>query len=81
MRFPSRKSIAEIIRERYDSDTVKQFQKFKKLDYEVRKNQGDLDFLKLCQEKGLTPKFLNLKLANRAIFFIEIHINNVSLCY
>ena len=65
LRFPSRKSIAEIIRKCYGSDTVKQLRKFEKLDYKVRKNQGDLEFLKLCQENGLTPKFLNLKPANR----------------
>ena len=65
LRFPSKKSIAEIIRKRYGSDTVKQLRRFEKLDYKVRKNQGDLEFLKLCQENGLTPKFLNFKLANR----------------
>ena len=63
LRFPSRKSIAEIIRKRYGSDTVKQLRKFEKLDYKVHKNQGDLEFLKLCQENGLTPKFLNFRLA------------------
>ena len=52
-------------RKRYSSDTVKQLRKFEKLDYKVRRNQGDLEFLKLCQENGLTPKFLNFKLANR----------------
>ena len=57
--------MAEIICKRYGSDTVKQLWKFEKLDYKVRKNQGDLEFLKLCQENGLTPKFLNFKLANR----------------
>ena len=44
---------------------MKQLRKFEKLDDEVCKNQGDLQFLKLCQENGLTPKFLNFKLANR----------------
>ena len=52
LRFPSRKSIAEIIRKVYK-------------DYKVCKNRGDLEFLKLCQENGLTPKFLNFKIANR----------------
>ena len=47
LRFTSRKSIAEIIRKSYGSDTVKQPQKFEKLNYKVRKNQGDLEFLKL----------------------------------
>ena len=53
------------MRKRYGSDTVKQLRKFEKLDYKVCKNQGDLEFLKLCQENGLTSKFLNFKLANR----------------
>ena len=65
LRFPSRKSMAESIRKRYGSDTVKQLRKFEKLDYKVRKNKCNLDFLKLCQENSLTPKFLNFKLANR----------------
>ena len=47
LRFTSRKSIAEIIRKSYGSDTVKQLQKFEKLNYKVRKNQADLEFLKL----------------------------------
>ena len=38
LKFPSKKSIAEIIRKRYGSDTVKQLRKFEKLDYKVRKN-------------------------------------------
>ena len=47
LRFTSNKSMAEIIRKSYGSDTVKQLQKFEKLNYKVRKNQGDLEFLKL----------------------------------
>ena len=47
LRFNSRKSIAEIIGKSYGSDTVKQLQKFEKLNYKVRKNQSDLEFLKL----------------------------------
>ena len=65
--FHLRKYIAKIIRKRYDSDTVKQFQKFEKLDYKVCKNQATFEFLKLYQENGLTPKFLNLKLANSTL--------------
>ena len=53
LRFPSKKSIAEIICKRYGSDTVKQLEKLEKLDYKVRKNNF------------ITPKFLNFKLANR----------------
>ena len=60
LRFPSKKSIAE----HYGRDTMKQLRKFEKLVYKVPKNQGDLGFLKLCQENGLTPKFLNFKVTN-----------------
>ena len=64
LRFPLKKSIAEIIRKLYGSDTVKQLQNFEKLNDKVCKNQGNLEFLKLCQENGLTLNFLNFKLAN-----------------
>ena len=69
LRSPSRKSIAEIICKRYGSDTVKQLWKFEKLDYKVHKNQCDLEFLKLCQENGLTPKVLNFKFVNRNLCY------------
>ena len=69
LRFPSKKSIAEIIRKCYGSDPVKQLRRFEKLDYKVRKNQSDLEFLKLCQENGLTPKFLNFKFANSNLHY------------
>ena len=71
LRFPSRKSIAEIICTRYGSDTVKQLRKFEILDYKVCKNQCDLEFLKFCQENCLTPKFLNFKLANRNLRYSD----------
>ena len=63
--FPKNDNTILIICKCYGSDTVKQLRKLEKLDYKVCKNQGDLEFLKLCQENGLTPKFLNFKLANK----------------
>ena len=33
--------------------------------------KGDLEFLKLCEENGLTPKFLNSKLANRNLCYSD----------
>ena len=73
LRFPLRKSISEIICKRYGTDTVKQLRKFEKLDYKVHKNQGDLEFLKLCQENGLTPNFLSFKLANSNLRYSNSH--------
>ena len=70
LRFPSKKSITEIMHKRYGSNTVKQLRIFEKFDYKVRKNQGDLKFLKLCQENGLTAKFLNLKQESSLFKFI-----------
>ena len=60
LRFPSKKSIAEY----YGSDIVEQLQKLEKLVYNVRKNQGDLELLKLCQENDLTLKCLSFKVGN-----------------
>ena len=66
LRFLLKKSIVEVIRKRYGSDTVKQ------LSYKVRKNQGDLEFLKLCQKNGLTPKFQNFKLAKSSLRYSNL---------
>ena len=38
--------------------------RFEKLDFKIRKNEADLEFLQMCHQDGLTPKFLNFKLAN-----------------
>ena len=41
--------------------------KFEKLDFKIRKNEADLEFLQMCHQDGLTPKFLNFKLANSSL--------------
>ena len=43
---------------------VKQIRKFEKLDYKIRKNEADLEFLTSCQHNQLAPKFLNFKVAS-----------------
>ena len=45
LRFSADKSIAEVIRIRYNDDTVKQIRRFEKLDFKIRKNEADLEFL------------------------------------
>ena len=67
LRFPTNKSVAEIIRKRYGSDAVKWLRKFEKLDFKIRKNEADLQFLQSCHQEGLTPKFLNFKLASSSL--------------
>ena len=64
LRFPSEKSVAEVIHKCYNHNIVKQIHKFEKLDYEIRKNEADLEFLTSCQHNQLTPKFLNFKVAS-----------------
>ena len=65
--FPANKSVAEIIRKRYGTDAVKWLRKFEKLDFKIRKNEADLQFLQSCHQEGLTPKFLNFKLASSSL--------------
>ena len=57
LRFPSEKSVAEVTRKRYNDNIVKQIRKFEKLDYKIRRNEVDLEFLTSCQQNKLTPKF------------------------
>ena len=63
-RFPRNKSIADVIRSRYGTDTVRKLRKFEKLDFKIRKNIADLEFLEKCIYHSITPKFLNFKLAD-----------------
>ena len=51
LRFPANKSVAEIIRKRYGSDTVKWLCKFEKLDFKIRKNEANLQFSKAAIRK------------------------------
>ena len=65
LRFPRKKSITQIIKERYGIEILKSIRKFEKVDFKLRKARLDLSFLSFCKENYLTPKFLQFKLANR----------------
>ena len=67
LRISANKLVAEIIHKRYGSEAVKRFRKFEKLDFKIRKNEADFQFLQSCHQEGLTPKFLNFKLANSSL--------------
>ena len=69
LRFRSGKSIASVIRSRYNNGIVKQIRGFEKLDFKIRKNEADLDFLQSCQQNNLIPKFLNFKVASSSLQF------------
>ena len=51
---------------KYGNVTVKDFQKYEKLDYEKNKVKLDIDFLNNCKQLGVYPKFLIFKLLNVA---------------
>ena len=63
-RFPANKSVADIIRDRYNADALNKIRRLEKLDFKIRKNELDMEFLQICLENNLTLKFLNFKLTN-----------------
>ena len=73
LRFPPEKSVAEVIRKRYKDNIVKQIRKFEKLDYKIRKNEADLEFLTSCQHNQLTPKFLNFQVASSDLCYSKTY--------
>ena len=66
-RFPATKSVAEIIRKRYDGNVLKDIRRLEKLDYKLRKCMMDIEFLKTCVENQLVPNFLRFKVTNSAL--------------
>ena len=64
LRFPSRLSIAEVLRKRYGVRTLKLVRKFEKTDIKHKKALLDLQFLKICEDHNFIPKFLRFKVAN-----------------
>ena len=64
LRFPSKLSIAEVLRKRYGKPTLKLVRKFEKTDIKHKKALLDLQFLKICDDYNVIPKFLRFKVAN-----------------
>ena len=67
LRFPPHRSLYSIILERYGREGLQALRNYEKLDFKLRKNKADLDFLSICQNNGLTPKFLQFKLYSKNI--------------
>ena len=64
LKFPSRLSIAEVLRKRYGNQTLKLIRKFKKTDIKHKKAFLDLQFLKVCEDHKVIPKCFCFKVAN-----------------
>ena len=52
-RFPSSKSIADIIRYRYNDDTISKVRRLERLDFKSRKCKLDVEFLEICLSNKL----------------------------
>ena len=62
--FPKSKFIAEVIRARYNENTLEIIWKIEKLDNHLSKAELDLEFLCKCNNNNFFPKFLNFRVAN-----------------
>ena len=67
LRFPKGKSIHRVIQERYGRPLLTLFRRCELFDLKIRKTECDIEFLKVCQENNLTPKFVNFKLYKKNI--------------
>ena len=61
-RFPKGKTIHQVIERRYGRPLHNLFRKLENFDLKIRKSLCDIEFLNVCLENELTPKFLNFKL-------------------
>ena len=65
LRFPSRLSLLQVIRNRYGDTIVKLVRKFEKVDFKHRKAALDLNFLQTCRSFNVIPKFLQFRVVNK----------------
>ena len=73
LHFPTSKSIASIIKERYGCEILKLIRKFEKVDFKFKKAIIDLDFLHYCQNNNLIPTFLKFKSANKVLANSDVY--------
>ena len=66
-RFPANSSVADIIRKRYDENVLSKVRRLEKLDFKVRKRELDVEFIQLCIDNNLVPKFVQFKVPNSAL--------------
>ena len=64
LRFSSRLSIPEVLKKRYSDRALKLVKKFEKIDIMHKKVLLDIQFLKICEDHNVMPKFLRFKVVN-----------------
>ena len=67
--FLTRLSIAEVLRKRYGDRTSKLVRKFEKIGIKHKKALLDLQFLKICEDHNVIPKFLHFKVVYSNLCF------------
>ena len=67
LRFPLNRSVADIIRKRYDDEILVKVRKLEKLDFRRRKAELDISFLLVCLEKDVMPNFVHFRTANEKL--------------
>ena len=73
LRFPSRLSLLQVIRNRYGDTIVKLVRKFEKVDFKHRKAALHLNFLQTCRSFNVIPKFLQFRVANKNLRRSQAH--------
>ena len=66
-RFPANKSVAEIIRRRYDGNVLTKIRRLEKLEFKLRKCDLDVEYFQICLDNNLIPKFVRFKMTNSAL--------------
>ena len=67
LRFPSRLSLLQVIRNRYRSTVVNLVRKFEKFEFKHRKAALVLSSLQACEGLNVVPKFVQFRVANKSL--------------
>ena len=67
LRFPSRLSLLQVIRNQHGGTAVKVFHKFEKVDFNHRKAALELNFLQTCRSFNVIPIFLQIRVTNKSL--------------
>ena len=73
LRFPSNKSIATIIKSRYDSRVLQIVRNFERADLKYKKCELDIEFLNNCVKHELYPTFIRFKVSNVQLRGSKVH--------
>ena len=73
LRFPSNRSIADIITKRYSQETLRTVRKFESIDFKHKKCLLDIEFLNNCLKHDLYPTFVRFKVSNAQLKNSKVH--------